>query len=296
MGVYAGIITSAISTGVKLLGSAGGPSYPSYPKIAKINIPQVQGQMEDYEKNRMQTSIDAWKAKFPLLYQGGASEIADIGNNQQGKWSPVVSNELKSSGLESLKDGTQYSDAVDVGLSPITLAQRNSQAVNRQIAMNPEWSSKISGGTLATMIANNYQNQQAFTQFLGAQNTANYVNSQKAGAYNTAALTTGLFGTAAAGEQAYVNAQNPLNAPFNPNSYNTPSNNYGAPPYGAPPTSTPPYGTPPYNATPPPVYGNSYGYGSFNMFGGSSTPSTPMIYPPATSQAPSGDPFDNYQI
>ena len=233
MGVYAGIITTIIGTGVKLLASSQGPDYPETPKMRKIDIGRTRDQMENYEQRRMQAGIDAWKAKFPLLYQGGQSEIEDIGNNQQGKWSPVVSGALKSTGLETLKSGDQYSDAVDIGLSPITLAQRNSQAVNRQIALNPEWSSKISGGTLATMVANNYQNQNAFSQFLGAQNTARYVSGQQQSAYNTAALTSGILGGAGAAAQSYLNMQqrasNPLDNPLSPSSYRSDVSNPGYP-------------------------------------------------------------------
>src|SRR6188472_3686505 len=136
MGVYASIISGIIGTGIKLLGSSQSPNYPSLPKLTKIDIPKTQASMEDYESRRMAASIEAWKTRFPLLYQGGQSEIEDIGNNQAGKLSPVVSGALKSSGLEGdrVSQGDQYHQAVDLGLSPITLAQRTSQAVNRQIA------------------------------------------------------------------------------------------------------------------------------------------------------------------
>jgi len=219
MGVYAAIISSVIGTGIKLLGSAGGPSYPSAPQIQGLPVQKAKQFMQDYESRRMGVSVEAWKQRFPLLYQGGKYEISDIGRNQQGLLSPQVSGALQSAGLEQPKQGDQYKLATDLGLSPITLAQRNSQAVTRQIALNPEWTNKISGGTLATMIANNSKNQNAFSQFLGAQNTANYVTGQQRSAYNTAALTTGLLGATSIGVQAYQNSQNPLNRPFDPTAY-----------------------------------------------------------------------------
>ncbi len=281
MGVYASIIMTAIGAGIKLLGSSQSPNYPSTPTLARIDIPKTQASMEDYEKRRMQASIDSWKAKFPLLYQGGASEIEDIANNQAGQLSPVVSGALKSSGLEADKvsQGDQYHQSVDLGLSPITMAQRTSQAVNRQIALNPEWTNKISGGTLATMIANNYQNQQAFGQFLGAQNTANYVAGQRQSAYNTAALTSGLLGTAQAGTQAYINAQNPLNSPLNPTSYRSDVNNPG---YYMQPSQPPPPMAPGqssmWNAPAPTAYQytDTWGSGDFGAYA-LPTSSDPMI-------------------
>ena len=72
------------------------------------------------------------------------------------------------------------------------------------MAQNPEWTNKITGGTLATMIANNYKNQNAFTQFLGAQQTAQYAAQQGASAYNTQALLSGITGGAALGAQNMV--------------------------------------------------------------------------------------------
>jgi hypothetical protein len=297
MGVYAAIISSVIGAGVKLLGSSQSPNYPSPPKLNKIDIAGTQAGMEDYEQRRMQSSIDAWKQKFPLLYQGGASEIQDIANNQAGKLSPVVTDALRSSGLGTISEGDQYHQAVDMGLSPITLAQRTSQAVNRQIALNPEWTNKISGGTLATMIANNYQNQNAFTQFLGANQTAQYVAGQQRSMYNTAALTTGLLGAAQTGTQAYLNSQNPLNSPLNPNSYKDSSggyygmSNYGATPYGG--TQSPSPASNPYSGLSVPNYGNSYS--SF----GAQTPTVPLIFPPASQPTYGGaqsatDPYVNY--
>lgn len=195
---YIGAIASIVGTGIKLATSASGPSYPSPPKIKGINIPSTTGLMEANESKRMAASINAWRQRFPLLYQGGKYEIGDLTRNQQGYLSDTTNQSLSNAGLAPIagQGKNQYQTAVNLGLSPITLAQRTSQAVTRQIAMNPEWTSKISGGTLATMIANNAKNQNAFTQFLGAQNTANFVNQQTQNAYNTQALTSGLLGTA----------------------------------------------------------------------------------------------------
>lgn len=275
MGVWASVITGIISTGIKLFASSQSPDYPDPPKMRKINIDQTRDSMESYEKRRMQAGIDAWKAKFPLLYQGGQHEIEDIGKNQQGILSPQVSGALRSMNLGRVKEGDQYAQSVDLGLNPITLAQRNSQAVNRQIALNPEWSSKISGGTLATMIANNYQNQNAFSQFLGATNMAKWQANQAAGGYNTQALTSGILGTAAAGTQAYLNMQqqanNPINNPLNPTSYRDSSNSYyGLSNYGTTPISQAPAPQSPY------PYGNTwFGMYSPQMLGAVPTPQPP---------------------
>jgi hypothetical protein len=212
--------------------------------------------MEDYETKRMGASIDAWKTRFPLLYQGGQYEVNDIANNQKGILSPVVSGALQSAGLEQPKGTDQYSLSTDIGLSPITLAQRTSQAVNRQIALNPEWTNQISGGTLATMVANNYQNQNAFTQFLGANQTANYVSGQTQSNYNTQALLSGVLGAARLGTQAYEQS--------NPLSYGTylQGAQPAQPTYQ--PSYQPSYQQPFYGPTTPPGYtgGSVYSYNS----------------------------------
>lgn len=224
---YVSAILAVVGAGVKLLGSSGGPSYPSAPQIQGLPVQKAKNFMENYESRRMDISNLAWQTRFPLLARGGASEISDIGRNQQGFLSDQVKGGLKSAGLEMPKEGDQQKLSVDLGLSPITLAQRTSQAVTRQIALNPEWTNKISGGTLATMIANNSKNQNAFSQFLGAQNTANYVAGQQRSAFNTAALTTGLLGATSAGVQAYSNAQNPLNRPLDPTAYRSDTSSPG---------------------------------------------------------------------
>lgn len=221
MGVYASIISGIISTGIKLWGASQSPNYPSPPKLNKLPVQDAKKFMEDYELTRMNASKEAWQTRFPLLFKGEEYEIGDIRANQQGKLSPVVSGALKASGLGSPKEGDQYKLSADIGLSPITLAQRTSQAVTRQIALNPEWTNQISGGTLATMIANNYQNANAYSQFIGSNNTAQYVAGQQRSMYNTAALTSGLVGIAGAGAQLYANNQNPLNRPLDPTAYPT---------------------------------------------------------------------------
>src|SRR6266576_3378073 len=100
MGVYAAIISSVIGTGVKLLGSAGGPSYPSPPKLNKINIKQARQLMESYEGRRMAASIGAWKQRFPLLYQGGNFMVGDIARQQRGFLPTQTDQALRDSGLE----------------------------------------------------------------------------------------------------------------------------------------------------------------------------------------------------
>jgi hypothetical protein len=268
MGVYAGIITSVIGGIVKLIGSSQSPNYPSPPKLAKINIPQAQGQMEDYEKARMQASIDAWKkGRFPLLYKGGQYEIGDIAQNQQGQLSDSVAKSVGNAGYTAVTGKNQEDLSQQIGLSPITLSQRTSEAVNRNIALNPEWTNKISGGTLATMIANNNQNQNAFNQFLGANNTAQYIAGQQRSQYNTAALTSGLLGGAALGTQAYQNQQNPLNRPLDPTAYPT-SYGYagGQGVYSQPQQMYPPQGSGGYSPSSGyNPYQNPYG-NSYNTF------------------------------
>lgn len=277
MGIYASLITTIIGAGIKLIGSSQSPNYPSAPKISKLDVQGAKEHMENYEARRMQASIDAWKARFPLLYQGGGYEVGDIGKNQQGFLSDTTKQSLQNAGLQTPKEGNQYSLSTDLGLSPVTLAQRNSQAAIRQIGLNPEWTNKISGGTLATMVANNYQNQQAFGQFLGAQNTAQYVAGQQRSMYNTAALTAGLLGTASAGTQAYINSQNPLNRPLDPTAY--PKSDVTNPGYYVQPSAPPPqpyqssqatpYGNSMWNSPPPAPYGETWGnpYNNYQPFG-----------------------------
>lgn len=289
MAVWSAIISQVISTGINLAARAGGPNYPSPPKIKGIDIPAAQSQMESYEASRMQASIDAWKAKFPLLYQGGQYEIGDIGRNQQGMLSPTTVQSLQNAGLDVPKQGNQYDLSTELGMSPITLAQRTSQAVTRQIAMNPEWTNKISGGTLATMMANNYKNQNAFAQFLGAQNTANYVNQQTANAYNTQALTSGILGAAGIATQYGINraqsnylnlggyAQGMYYPQAGPSALPSPSSSQ---PTGL---SYQPYQSQLWNQYPPASndlwggyqFGNPYGYGqpSSYMYSGTWSPS-----------------------
>lgn len=262
---YIAAIGAIAGLATKLIGGASGPSYPGFPKLHKINIPAAQNLMEQNESDRMAASIDAWKSRFPLLYKGGAQEISDIGQNQAGMLNTPTEASLQNAGLESPKQGNVYSLAKDIGLSPITLAQRNSQAVTRQIALNPEWTNKISGGTLASLMANNYQNQNAFTQFLGSANTANFITGQQNQAqFNTAAILGGL-GATQLGFQASLNANpnNPLTQPFNPYSYasNVPSSGVG------------------YGVTTPNYYGNSWGG------------SVPAMYQPSSGYNISAPPY-----
>jgi len=249
MGVYAGIITSIIGTGIKLLGSSGGPSYPSFPKLNKLDVQGTKDFMEQYEKDRMAASISEWQKRFPLLKQGGDYEMADLLRNQQGVLSPGVKQAIKASGLTAPSEGDQYRQSRDLGLSPITLSQRTSAAVTRNIANNPEWTSTISGGTLASMVVNNFQNQQAFTQALGANRTANYVAQQGANANNTAALITGIGGAARIGMTAYQNSQFGNN-PFNLGTYYQ-GQAYSSMPYDNPVATPAPSYSPPSAYSPP---------------------------------------------
>lgn len=270
MAIWGAIISGVISTGIKLLGSSGGPDYPSPPKLNKINIQQAKDFMQNYETERMGSSIAAWKEKFPLLYQGGQYMVNDLINNQKGRLSPNIKGDITRSGLEAPIEGDQLKMAKDIGLNPLTLSQRTSEAVTRQIAQNPEWSSQISGGTLATMIANNYQNQNAFSQFLGAQNTAQYVAGQTANANTTRALLTGLTGAARIGAD-YAAYNNPNN-PFSLGNYYQ-GNVYGqSAPAFAPAGAGSGYVAPTYASNPPsvtvgPLEDANYNYAAPGQFG-----------------------------
>jgi hypothetical protein len=204
---YIGLIASVVGTGIKLAAGSGGPSYPNAPQIRGININNAMGFMDSYEREREQAGYDAWKAKYPLLNQGEQYAIGDIAKNQAGYLSGTTSQSIANTGLEAPKQGNVEDLSHQLGLSPVTLAQRNSLATTRQIAQNPQWTSKVSGGTLASMLANNNKNQNAFSQFLGAQNTANFVTQQTQNAYNTQALVGGLLGTAQIGARLYQNQQ-----------------------------------------------------------------------------------------
>ncbi len=252
MGATAGIISGIISlvgTGVKLLGSSGGPNYPSPPKLYKLPVQEAKAHLEDYEKNRMAASIDAWKAKFPDLYKGGQYEIDDIKNQQQGYLGGNIAADTAASGLGPVKEGVnQYALSRDIGLSPITLSQRTSQAVTRQIAQNPEWTNQITGGTLATMLANNAQNATAYGMMQNANKTAQYVAGQQAGMYNTQALLSGLTGAARIGATAYGANQYGALSPAGQGIYQAQDNASQAPPASYQPQAQ-------YQ---PPQYGSSY--------------------------------------
>jgi hypothetical protein len=230
MGVTAAIIAggaSLLGAGISYLGSSGGPSYPSPPKMYKLPVGEATKTMEDYETQRMAASIGAWKERFPLLAKGGAAQIADIRANQLGKISKTVSGTLKASGLPEQGGGfgasggdtwTPEARAMDIGLSPVALSQRTSQAVQRQIAMNPEWTNKISGGTLASMMANANANQNAFTGALGGIKSAMYRTGAAQGATNTAALLGLPLGAA----KAYTGVSMMTSDPWNVGTYQQP--------------------------------------------------------------------------
>lgn len=186
---WGAIISGVIGAGVSLLGSAGGPNYPSPPKVEALPVNKAKRHMQKYEADRMGVSLAEFKKKFPKLQAGGEYLIGDIARNQRGLLSPTISDTLTKSGLALPKQGNQYKMAQDIGLNPITLAQRTSQAAIRNIAMNPEWTNKISGGTLASMMANAAANQQAYTGMLGSIESAKQLGQMQA---NTEMLTAGL--------------------------------------------------------------------------------------------------------
>jgi hypothetical protein len=203
---YVQAILGAIQIGLKLYGASQHPDVPEAPKLHGLDVQKAKTQMEDYEAKRMQTSIDEWKTKFPELYKGGAYMAGTTSQQQAGMLGGSVALDMKAAGLQAPREGNQYQLSQDIGLSPITLSQRTSQAVSRQIAQNPEWTNQITGGTLATMIANNYKNQNAYTQFLGANRTAMYAQGKAAGAYNTQALLSGITGLGGIGASLYNQA------------------------------------------------------------------------------------------
>jgi hypothetical protein len=282
---YIGAIISAVGAGIKLIGSAtSSPNYPSMPKLYKLPVQEAKQHLEDYEKSRMAASIDAWKQRFPELYKGGQYEVDDIKKQQQGYLGGHIDADMKASGLQPIKEGNnQYDLSRQIGLNPLTLSQRTSQAVTRQIASNPEWTNKITGGTLATMLANNAQNATAYGMMKSANQTAQYVAGKQAGLFNTQALLGGLTGAARIGSQIYNNSQyGPLSAAGqgafqqNPNTivstYNPYQTNYPA----AAPTGP---------SAPPPNYNNSYwGVNSDPYY--ANTPQSPMMMgQPATGQS-----------
>jgi hypothetical protein len=288
MGAAAAFIPLIVDVAGKtlpLIFGSGGPKYPSPPKINKLDVQGTKQFMQEYEARRMQTSIDEWgKKRFPLLYKGGQYEINDLIGNQKGALSPSVAASIKAVGLQAPKEGDQYKTAVDLGLSPIALSQRTSQAVTRNIAMNPEWTNKISGGTLASMIANNYQNQQAFTQFLGANATAQYVAGQARGTANTQALIAGIGGAASIGMNPYApwnsRGQSPsLTQPVGYPSVFQPQYNYNQPTqssYGQQAATFNPYGNSPFLGVPEP---NNYVMPEYNPYIQANPPPPEYNYP-----------------
>lgn len=296
MGAYASIIAGVIGLATKFIGSSGGPDYPDPPKLNKINIGKSTQLMEDYEAQRMQTSIDAWKTKFPELYKGGAYEVGNIMQQQRGQLGGTMAADMKSYGLGTPRQGNQYQLSQDIGLSPITLSQRTSQAVTRNIAANPEWTNQITGGTLASMMANNYQNQNAFSQFLGAKNTAMYAQGQAAGAYNTSALLSGLTGMAGLGAQAYGQGQFGPTSPTGQGVYQATAAAQPSPGYG--PTGVVPqqsqfnWGGPPTS----PMFSGAFGQGGpmgmgatgagYGMGGNAWGPTATSLGPSFTNQSP----------
>lgn len=255
MAIWGAIISGAINIGIRAL-SSGGPNYGSPPKLYKLPVSQAKQTMQDYEQKRMDASIGAWKERFPLLYQGGQYEINDIMANQKGKLSQGIKNDLATARLEAPVETSQLAQAKDLGLNPLTLSQQTSEAVARQIAMNPEWTNKIRGGTLATLLANANQNQNAFGTFLGANATARAIGSMGAGAGTTAALLSGITGSASIGARYAMNQ----NSPFNLGTYAQGSYYGGLSSQGSPPTQEASgyvydpyatYGNAMWNSTPP---------------------------------------------
>ena len=176
---YISAIAQVVGTGISLLGRSGSPDYPAPPKLYKLPVAKARKTMEAYEARRMKASIGAWKDRFPLLYKGGQAEIDDIRAQQQGRLGRTVTDTLTKSGLDAPTASSPEALGLDIGLNPLALSQRSSQAVMRQIAMNPEWTNKITGGTLASMMANANANANAFNGFLGAQRAAMYQKGRR---------------------------------------------------------------------------------------------------------------------
>jgi len=246
MGYYSAIISGIIKT-IGAFANSGGPNYPDPPKLHKLPVQEAKRTLEDYEGRRMQASIDAWKEKFPLLYKGGQYEVNDIMDQQKGMLGGHIAADMERSGLGPVREGDQYALSRDIGLSPITLSQRTSQAVTRQMANNPEWTNKITGGTLATMLANNYQNQQAYGMFINSNNTARSIAGQAGSLYNTQALLGAATGAARVGSSIYQNNYGPL-SPAGQGAFQTNPNANYAGSVAPPPTMTPPASYPPTSA------------------------------------------------
>lgn len=284
MAIWGALISGAINIGIHALGS-GGPSYGKPPKLYKLPVNQAKQTMEDYEQKRMDASIGAWKDRFPLLYQGGNFEINDIMANQQGKFSQGLKNDLSGSGLETPVETNQLAEAKQLGLNPLTLSQRTSEAVTRQIAANPEWTNQIRGGTLATLLANANQNANAFGTFLGANATARAIGGMSAGAGTTAALLSGITGSASIGARYAMNQ----NSPFNLGSYA--QGNY--------------YNNIASQGSPPPQAASGYAYDPYATYGNAMWNSPPAVNTTSFygntptwmgSQPPPGQAYGNVDI
>lgn len=291
---YIGAIIAGIGQTIKLVGSAtSSPNYPSPPKLYKLPVQKAKKQMEDYEQRRMDASIDAWKQRFPELYKGGQYEIDDIKAQQQGMLGGHIAEDMANSGLDPVHEGTnQYALSRDIGLSPLTLSQRTSQAVTRQIAQNPEWTNQITGGTLATMVANNYQNANAYGMMTQANRTAQYTANKAAGLYNTQALLGGITGAAKVGAAINNNYFSPL-SPAGQGAY-VPATATNAPyttQYSPPPMGQPGSGTGSYSSWNAPVNSNMGMPQDSAMFqGGWNT--QPTL--PATPSTPDYSLYGNY--
>ena len=306
MGVTAALIAGGLSlagTAVSAIGRPGAPSYPSPPKLYNLPVGQATQELESNEAARMQASIDAWKTKFPDLYKGEQAEINQITDQQHGNLGGQVAGDLSASGLQvPTQGGSQEQLSRELGLSPITLSQRTSQAVTRQIASNPQWTSDITGGTLATMLANNKKNAMAYGMFMNSNQSAQAIAGQEAGLYNTQALLGGLTGAARVGAQVYNNQYSPLSPmgqgafQTNPNTTYAPSSGYpstsGYPSNTGYPSSSPAYGQTNnmwYSNSPAPS--NVWGAAPASQFYQGAWDPNQVFTPP-----PSIDPTSNYGI
>ena len=99
------LIAKGIGDTISLIGSSGGPDAPGVPKLNKLPVQKAKKHMEEYEAQRMQASIDAWKQKFPDLYKGGQYMVSDIAKQQAGYLGGNVAADMAKSGLGPVHEG-----------------------------------------------------------------------------------------------------------------------------------------------------------------------------------------------
>ena len=128
----------------------------------------------------------------------------------KGSVSPLVASTLASTGLEAVPKGNEFQTAQQLGLPITAKLQRDRQNLNRVIAENPQHVGKLSGTQVATLMANNYKNANAFNQQLLGINLNNYAGAAAQYNQNLAAIGPAIGGIAQAGVQTYIN-KDPLN-------------------------------------------------------------------------------------